>query len=40
MPERPDIVENLSRLSLFADLSRTQLESIAHRFDEAVFAQG
>ena len=40
MPERPYIVENLSRLSLFADLSRTQLESIAHRFDEAVFAQG
>jgi CPA1 family monovalent cation:H+ antiporter len=40
VPERPDIVENLSRLSLFADLSRTQLESIAHRFDEAVFAQG
>ncbi|MGH3081942.1 MAG: cyclic nucleotide-binding domain-containing protein [Gaiellaceae bacterium] len=40
MPEQPDIVENLSRLSLFADLSRTQLESIAHRFDEAVFAQG
>jgi CPA1 family monovalent cation:H+ antiporter len=27
-------------LALFADLSRTQLESIAHRFDEAMFAQG
>jgi CPA1 family monovalent cation:H+ antiporter len=40
VPERPDIVENLSRLSLFADLSHTQLESIAHRFDEAVFAEG
>jgi CPA1 family monovalent cation:H+ antiporter len=36
----PDIVEKLSRLALFADLSRTQLESIAHRFDEAVFAEG
>jgi CPA1 family monovalent cation:H+ antiporter len=40
VPDRPDIVESLSRLTLFADLSRTQIESIAHRFDEAVFAQG
>ena len=40
MPERPDIVESLSRLALFADLSRTQLESIAHRFSEAMFAEG
>ena len=40
MPERPDIVESLARLALFADLSRTQIESIAHRFDEAVFAEG
>jgi CRP-like cAMP-binding protein len=38
--ERPDIVESLSRLALFADLSRTQIESIAHRFDEAMFAEG
>jgi CPA1 family monovalent cation:H+ antiporter len=36
----PDIVEKLSRLAHFADLSRPQLESIAHRFDEAVFAEG
>jgi CRP-like cAMP-binding protein len=40
VPDRPDIVESLSRLTLFADLSRTQIESIAHRFDEAVFGQG
>jgi CRP-like cAMP-binding protein len=40
VPERPDIVESLSRLALFADLSHAQLESIAHRFDEAVFAEG
>ena len=40
MPERPDIVDSLSRLTLFADLSRTQIESIAHRVDEAVFGQG
>lgn len=39
MPER-DIVESLSRLELFADLTRAQLESIAHRFDETVFGQG
>jgi CRP-like cAMP-binding protein len=39
VPERPDIVESLSRLALFADLSHPQLESIAHRFGEAVFAE-
>ncbi len=37
---RPEIVESLSRLALFADLSHAQLESIAHRFDEEVFAEG
>jgi CRP-like cAMP-binding protein len=40
VPERTDIVEKLSHLALFADLSTPQLESIAHRFDEAVFAEG
>jgi CPA1 family monovalent cation:H+ antiporter len=40
VPERQDIVERLARLALFADLSRTQVESIAHRFDETVFAEG
>lgn len=40
MPDRPDIVESLARLALFADLSHTQVESIAHRFEETVFAQG
>ena len=39
MPERPDIVDSLSRLTLFADLSHAQLESIAHRFDETLFAE-
>jgi monovalent cation:H+ antiporter, CPA1 family len=39
VPE-PDLVEKLSRLALFAELPRTQLESITHRFDEAVFAAG
>jgi CRP-like cAMP-binding protein len=40
VPERADIVEKLSRLALFADLGMPQLESVAHRFDEAVFAEG
>jgi CRP-like cAMP-binding protein len=39
VPE-PDIVEKLARLALFAELSRTQIESVAHRFDEALFAEG
>jgi CRP-like cAMP-binding protein len=37
---RPDIVESLARLALFADLTHAQIESIAHRFDEEVFAEG
>jgi CPA1 family monovalent cation:H+ antiporter len=40
VPEHTDIVEALRRLALFADLSSAQLESVAHRFDEAVFAEG
>jgi CRP/FNR family transcriptional regulator, cyclic AMP receptor protein len=40
VPDRPDIVESLARLALFADLPPAQLESIAHRFDEEIFAQG
>jgi CPA1 family monovalent cation:H+ antiporter len=39
VPE-PDIVEKLARLALFAELPRTKIESIAHRFEEAVFAEG
>ncbi len=39
MPER-DIVESLERLALFADLTHAQVESIAHRFEEVVFAAG
>jgi CRP-like cAMP-binding protein len=38
--DRPDIAESLTRLSLFADLTRTEIQSIAHRFDEEVFAEG
>jgi CRP-like cAMP-binding protein len=39
VPER-DIVESLERLALFADLTHAQVESIAHRFEETVFAAG
>jgi CRP-like cAMP-binding protein len=38
--ERPDIVERLAGLALFADLTPAQIEWIAHRFDEEVFAAG
>jgi CRP-like cAMP-binding protein len=37
---RPEIVERLSQLALFADLSRPQVEAVAHTFEEEVFAQG
>jgi CRP-like cAMP-binding protein len=35
-----DIVESLSHLALFADLTPSQLEAIAHSHDEDVFAEG
>jgi CRP-like cAMP-binding protein len=38
--ERPAIADRLAGLTLFADLSAAQIESITHRFDEQVFAQG
>jgi CRP-like cAMP-binding protein len=34
------MVTSLARLALFADLTTAQLESIAHRFDEEVYAEG
>ncbi len=40
MAERPDIAERLAGLALFADLTPTQVEAIAHRFEEEVFAEG
>jgi CRP-like cAMP-binding protein len=33
-------VEALARLSLFADLTHPQLETLAHSFDEEVFGEG
>jgi CRP-like cAMP-binding protein len=35
-----DLVESLSRLSLFADLSRPQLQAIAHEYGDEMFADG
>jgi CRP-like cAMP-binding protein len=35
-----DTVERLSQLALFADLTRPQVEAVAHTFDEEVFAEG
>ena len=35
-----NIVERLAQLTLFADLSRPQLEAVAHTLDEQMFADG
>jgi CRP-like cAMP-binding protein len=40
MEARPEIVERLAQLALFADLSRPQVEAVAHTFEEEVFAEG
>ena len=35
-----NIVDRLAQLTLFADLSRAQLEAVAHTLDEQMFADG
>jgi CRP-like cAMP-binding protein len=40
MTDGRDLVDNLARLSLFADLSRPELERLAHTVEEEVFAEG
>jgi CRP/FNR family transcriptional regulator, cyclic AMP receptor protein len=35
-----DTVERLSQLALFADLTRPQVEAVAHTFEEEVYAEG
>jgi CRP/FNR family transcriptional regulator, cyclic AMP receptor protein len=40
MPDGRDLADNLARLSLFADLTRPELESLAHTVEEEVFADG
>jgi CRP/FNR family transcriptional regulator, cyclic AMP receptor protein len=38
--DRDDVVEMLAGLTLFSDLSRPQLEAVAHIFEEEVFPEG
>jgi CRP-like cAMP-binding protein len=38
--EQRTVSEILPRLSLFADLSAAQIEEVAHRYEEELFAQG
>jgi CRP-like cAMP-binding protein len=38
-PSQERLLERLSTFSLFADLSRSQLNAIAHEFEEAYFAR-
>ena len=40
MPDGRDLADHLARPSLFADLSRPELEGLAHAVDEEVFAEG
>jgi len=40
MSDGRDLVDSLGRLSLFADLSRSELEALAHTVEEEVFAEG
>jgi len=40
MPDGRDLADNLARLSLFADLTRPELEALAHTVEEEVFADG
>jgi CRP/FNR family transcriptional regulator, cyclic AMP receptor protein len=40
METRPEIVDRLAQLTLFADLNRPQVEAVAHTFEEEVFGEG
>jgi CRP-like cAMP-binding protein len=40
MEARSELVDTLSRLTLFADFTRPELEALAHSVDEEVFAEG
>jgi CRP/FNR family transcriptional regulator, cyclic AMP receptor protein len=40
MPDGRDLVDSLGRLSIFADLTRPELEALAHSVEEEVFAEG
>ena len=40
MEGRPQIVDGLAQMALFADLPRPQLEDVAHAFEDEVFGEG
>ena len=40
MEARPPIVDSLAQTALFADLTRAELEVVAHTFDDEVYAAG
>lgn len=40
MEQRAEIVDTLAGLTLFADLTRPQLEAVAHTFEEEWFTEG
>jgi CRP-like cAMP-binding protein len=40
VPNGDQVVDILSGLTLFSDLSRAELEAVAHTFDEEVFPEG
>lgn len=40
MEGRPQILDSLAQIALFADLSRPQLEDVAHAFEDEVFGDG
>ncbi len=40
MGPKDDILEHLAELALFADLTRPQLEAVAHTFEEEYFTAG
>lgn len=40
MDRRPELVDTLGRLTLFADFTRPELEAVAHTVDEEMFAEG
>ncbi|MCA1832925.1 MAG: cyclic nucleotide-binding domain-containing protein [Actinomycetota bacterium] len=40
MPQTEEIVDTLAQLTLFGDLSKPQLEEVAHTFEEESFGEG
>ncbi|HEY6101747.1 MAG TPA: cyclic nucleotide-binding domain-containing protein [bacterium] len=40
MPGREELIDTLAALTLFADLSRPQLEEVVQTFEEEVFGEG